>query len=137
MNSITYNWWSFAPTIFWQAFQRKLARAGSDVSKMAGRSGKCSRNLIDYAQLNRFSSADIEYRHFFCCHAKNEVSLQIRFYFPTNYIKFLIILPLLSYPSWVYFCTDCKRGCSFQNGGQISFFFFYSDLREIFADFKA
>ena len=57
MNNITYNWWSFAPTIFWQTFKRKLARAGSDVSKMAG--------LIDYAQLNRFSSADIEYRHFF------------------------------------------------------------------------
>ena len=54
MNSITYNWWSFAPTIFWQAFQRKLARAGSDVSKMAGRSGKRSRNLIDYAQLIDF-----------------------------------------------------------------------------------
>ena len=96
-------------------------------------------HLIDYAQLNRFSSADIEYRHFFCCHVKNEVSSQIRFYFPTNYIKFLIILPLLPYPSWVYFCTDCKRDCFFQNGGQISFFweFFCSDLREIFADFKA
>ena len=65
MNSITYNWWSFAPSIFWQAFQRKLARTGSDVSKMAGRNGKRSRNLIDYAQLNRFSSADTEYRHFF------------------------------------------------------------------------
>ena len=51
---------------------------------MAGRSGKHSRNLIDYAQLNRFSSADIEYRHFFCCHVKNEMSLQIRFYFPSK-----------------------------------------------------
>ena len=57
----------------------------------------------------------------------------------TSQVKVLIILPLLPYPSWVYFCTDCKRGCFFQSGWQISFFweFFCSDLREIFADFKA
>ena len=32
---------------------------------MVGNSVKRSRNVIDYAQLSRFSSADIEYRHFF------------------------------------------------------------------------
>ena len=43
----------------------KLAGACSDVSKMTGRSIKRSPDVIDNVQLNTFSSAYIEYRHFF------------------------------------------------------------------------
>ena len=56
----SYNWWNFAPTIFWEVFLRKLTDACPDVSKMAGRGVKCSQDVIDYAQLDRFSSADTE-----------------------------------------------------------------------------
>ena len=112
---------------------------------------KRSWDITDNAQLSRFSLADIKCRHFLVflfsicsiqhtCHIWSEMSLQIRFYFPTNYNK-IYKLFYRFFPTILGFisCTNCKPGYFSQNGEQISFFwgFFCLDFLGIFAVFKA
>lgn len=94
------------------------------------------------------------------CHIWNEMSLQIRFYFPTNYIKveffyrffpthlesiylfyfFNLLFYFIFFFLIIFFSfSDYRPGYIFQNGEQISFFwvFFCSDLCENFVVLKA
>ena len=91
------------------------------------------------------------------CHIWNEMSLQIRFYFPTNYIKveffyrffpthlesiylfYFFNLLLFFFLKLFFSCSDYRPGYIFQNGEQISFFwvFFCLDLCENFGVLKA
>ena len=94
------------------------------------------------------------------CHIWNEMSLQIRFYFPTNYIKVeffyrffpthlesiylfyffnLLFYLLLFFFNYFFSFSDYRPGYIFQNGEQISFFwvFFCLDLCENFVVLKA